>query len=187
MGTFIGRSPETQVFVRSSQLFTGDNTTTSFTLTDTPGVTDGKQLDVYVNQVYQDPFTSYSIVTSNNTINFIEAPSHPQSPATSNNILVVARNRQAVGVVALDDRSVTAAKLADDAITADKISGLEIDDDQLTTTGVSAGSYGAEDAIPVITVNSKGRVSNVQNVSVNIPVAFEAANALPTILLLSGM
>ena len=54
MGTFIGRSPETQVFVRSSQLFTGDNTTTSFTLTDTPGVTDGKQLDVYVNQVYQD-------------------------------------------------------------------------------------------------------------------------------------
>ena len=65
--------------------------------------------------------------------------------------------------------------------------GVAIGDELLTTTGVSAGSYGAQDAIPVITVNDKGRVSNVFNVSVNIPVAFEAANALPTILLLSGM
>ena len=77
-----------------------------------------------------------------------------------------------------DDGSITTKKLAQ---------GAAINDDLLTTTGVAAGSYGAEDAIPVITVNDKGRVSNVVNIAVNIPVAFEAANALPTILLLSGM
>jgi len=46
-----------------------------------------------------------------------------------------------------------------------------VTDDKLTTTGVFAGSYGDESKIPILTVNAKGRVTSVANVSVNIPEA----------------
>ena len=36
-----------------------------------------------------------------------------------------------------------------------------IGNDQLDTTGVAAGTYGSSTAIPVVTVNSKGRVTDV--------------------------
>jgi hypothetical protein len=171
MGTYIGRSPETELSERTSQLFNGNNTATSFALSN--AVSDPKELDVYVNNVHQDPFNSYTVTFANSSINFSEAPT-----AGANNVLVVGRSRQRVGIFTVDDGSITQNKLA---------TGVAIGDSLLTTTGVDAGTYGAENAIPVITVNDKGRVSNVVNVSVNIPVAFEAANALPTILLLSGM
>ena len=171
MGTYIGRAPETDLFERTTDIFNGNNTATSFTLT--KAVSDPKELDVYVNNVHQDPFNAYTVTFANSSINFSEAPT-----SGANNVLVVGRSRQRVGIFVPDDGSITSKKLA---------SGVAIGDELLTTTGVSAGSYGAQDAIPVITVNDKGRVSNVFNVSVNIPVAFEAANALPTILLLSGM
>jgi len=171
MGTYIGRAPETELFERTTDIFNGNNTATSFTLT--KAVSDPKELDVYVNNVHQDPFNAYTVTLANSSINFSEAPT-----SGANNVLVVARSRQRVGIFVPDDKSITSAKFA---------SGVAIGDELLTTTGVGAGTYGAEDAIPVITVNDKGRVSNVSNVSVNIPVAFEAANALPTILLLSGM
>ena len=171
MGTYIGRAPETELFERTTQLFNGNNTATSFALSN--AVADPKELDVYVNNVHQDPFNAYTVTFSNSSINFTEAPS-----AGANNVLVVGRDRQRVGIFTVDDGSITQNKLA---------TGVAIGDSLLTATGVDAGTYGAENAIPVITVNDKGRVSNVVNVSVNIPVAFEAANALPTILLLSGM
>lgn len=41
----------------------------------------------------------------------------------------------------------------------------------LTTTGVSSGTYGGTDKIPVVTVDTLGRVTSVANVSVTIPPA----------------
>jgi hypothetical protein len=50
---------------------------------------------------------------------------------------------------------------------------------ELLNTGVSAGTYGGEEQIPVIIVGADGRVSSSANVSVSAP--------LPNILMLSGM
>jgi len=44
---------------------------------------------------------------------------------------------------------------------------------------VSSGTYGGEESIPVISVNSQGRITSAANVSVAAP--------LPNILMLSGM
>ena len=41
-----------------------------------------------------------------------------------------------------------------------------IGNDQLDTTGVSAGSYGDGQTVPVITVNTKGRVTSISTVSI---------------------
>ena len=43
-----------------------------------------------------------------------------------------------------------------------------IGNDQLDTTGVAAGTYGSSTAIPVVTVNNKGRVTNVSTTGVVI-------------------
>jgi len=55
----------------------------------------------------------------------------------------------------------------------------KINTNELVNTGVSAGTYGGEEQIPVITVGADGRVLSSANVSVSAP--------LPNILMLSGM
>jgi len=55
----------------------------------------------------------------------------------------------------------------------------KVNSNELENTGVTAGTYGGEEQIPVITVGADGRVSSSANVSVSAP--------LPNILMLSGM
>ena len=43
-----------------------------------------------------------------------------------------------------------------------------IGNDQLDTTGVAAGAYGSSTAIPVVTVNDKGRVTSVSTAGISI-------------------
>lgn len=58
----------------------------------------------------------------------------------------------------------------------------KINTNELVNTGVSAGVYGGEEQIPVITVGADGRISSSANVSVPTPLP-----PLPNILMLSGM
>jgi len=57
----------------------------------------------------------------------------------------------------------------------------------IANTGVTGGTYGGSTNIPVVTIDTAGRVSNIANVAVNIPAGYSTANALPTMLMLSGL
>ena len=83
--------------------------------------------------------------------------------------------------------SVTTAKIADGAVTAAKlgtvyaanISGLDsisvantqitgkLTSSQLADTAVTANTYGGSSAIPAITVDAQGRITNASNVTAN--------------------
>ena len=98
---------------------------------------------------------------SGTTLTFTEAP-----PSGTNNIQVLFLGLGASPTVP-SDGSVTTVKLAD--------------------TAVTAGNYGSSTNIPVITVDAKGRLTYAANVAVSIPTQYETANAIPSMLMLSGM
>lgn len=55
----------------------------------------------------------------------------------------------------------------------------KVNTNEIATTGVTAGTYGGAEQIPVIVVGADGRLTSSSNVSVSAP--------LPNILMLSGM
>ena len=146
--SYIGNRAKTANFLVDQ--FDGDNSTTEFNLTVAPG----SQVStlVFIDGVRQS-VESYSF-----DLNKITFDSAPQSG--TKNIEVI--HMSAGFTVSMpSDLSVGTDKIVDRAVTSAK----------LANTAVSAGSYGDEGNIPIITVDQQGRVSNVQNVSVNIPEA----------------
>lgn len=85
----------------ATQLFSGNGSTTAFTLTENPGFV--ANVEVFISGVRQSPVTDYTV--SNTTLTFVSAP-----PAGTSNILV--RWGQTLGVGVPGDGSVTAAKLS---------------------------------------------------------------------------
>lgn len=56
--------------------------------------------------------------------------------------------------------------IADGAIVTDKIGAAAVDSSKLATTGVTGGTYGTAGAVPVITVDSKGRLTAVSTATI---------------------
>ena len=88
---------------RDADRFSGTGSTTVFTLT--RSVQKEVDLDVYVENVSQEPITAYSV--SGTTLTFTGAP-----PSGTNNIYVVYRNFDSGAQVYVADGSITYAKLA---------------------------------------------------------------------------
>ena len=176
---YLGNTPELYNFVAGADQFSGNASKTIFTLTRRVGTV----YDVMpvIENVIQNPFDAYTI-TANTTsgtsdITFTSAP-----PSGTNNIVVNFRATQIVSYNTVTDQqlqanSVTTSKIVDAAVTTAKLS----------TTGVSSGSYGSTDKIPVVTIGTDGRITYAANVSVTIPSGYYTANAIPTMLMLSGM
>lgn len=88
---------------RDADRFSGNGSTTGFTLT--RSVQKEVDLEVFVENVQQEPITAYSV--SGTTLTFTGAP-----PSGTNNIYVVYRNFDSGAQVYVADGSITYAKLA---------------------------------------------------------------------------
>jgi hypothetical protein len=159
---YLGSTPTTQTFTSASQQFNGDGVTLNFTLS--RQVNTVNDLEVIVENVQQNPFSAYTV--SGNTLSFTEAP-----PVGTGNIVVTYRSyivsrivpdEDVVNSLMLQNNSVTTDKIVDDAVTADK----------LADTSVTPGVYGGSTAIPVVTVDQQGRLTNVVNTAIVVGDAY---------------
>jgi hypothetical protein len=86
-----------------AERFSGNSSTTTFTLT--RSVNFATDLEVFVENIQQEPTTAYTV--NGNSLLFTEAP-----PTGTNNVYVVYRNYQSGAQVSLPDGSITYSKLA---------------------------------------------------------------------------
>ena len=73
----------------------------------------------------------------------------------------------AVSTTKIQNGAVTSTKLADNSVTNSKIAPESVSSDKLTKTGVAAGQYGSSLLIPRIQVDDRGRILNVQQLSIS--------------------
>ena len=78
---YLGNRPKTNLQTMNSEQFSGDGSTTVFTLTQSVSVT--AEIEVFIGNVRQDPFTAYN-VSGGTTLTFTSAPA-----SGTNNIYVV--------------------------------------------------------------------------------------------------
>jgi len=87
---YIGKAPNTAVVNQAtSQSFSGNGSTTAFTLTRSVNV--GEDLEVFVNNVQQEPGSGKSYTASGTTLTFDEAP-----PSGTNNVYVIYRGEATI-------------------------------------------------------------------------------------------
>ena len=78
---YLGNAPKGNLLTMNSSQFSGDNTTTNFTLSQSVGNTN--EIEVFVGNVRQDPHSAYT-VSGGTTLSFTTAPA-----SGTNNIYVV--------------------------------------------------------------------------------------------------
>jgi len=173
--SYLGNTPELQNYAAGSDRFSGDASTTVFTLN--RRVTNANDVIAIIESVYQDPFSAYTIAANTTSgtadITFTSAP-----PTGANNIVVNYRATQIVSYnivtsAQLQANSVTTAKLADSSVTNDKIVSVAntkitgvLTAAQLANTAVTPTVYGGATAVPVLTIDQQGRITSASNVSV---------------------
>tara|TARA_R110000824_G_scaffold47144_13_gene134647 strand:+ start:1617 stop:2183 length:567 start_codon:yes stop_codon:yes gene_type:complete len=156
MGSYIGRSPENELFTKAVATYEGDGSTKDFGIG--ASISDGFDLDVWVANVHQQfgANQAYVVTSANSTINFIEAPPDGRG------IVIINREKQRFATINPDDRSVTTRKLETDAVTDEKLS--------TTFPFIYSGKFGnfagANLVVGTIEVSTKGRISNVANLNV---------------------
>ena len=94
---YLGNRPKNNLLTMNSSQYSGDNSNTNFTLTQSVG--NVNEIEVYVGNVRQDPFSAYS-VTGGTSLVFTAAP-----PLGTNNVYVVYQGK-AVGTTTPGENSI---------------------------------------------------------------------------------
>jgi hypothetical protein len=94
---YLGNKPKNNLLTMNSSQYSGDNSETDFTLSQSVG--NVNEIEVYVGNVRQDPFSAYS-VSGGTTLAFTAAP-----PTGTNNIYVVYQGK-AVGTTTPGENSI---------------------------------------------------------------------------------
>ena len=112
---YIGAQPNKQLTETTSQSFNGTGSATAFTLN--RAVNTGEELEVFVDNVQQEPGSGKSYTATGTTLTFDEA-----SPSGTGNVYVIYRGQAEVTTrLEAPDLSITTAKIVDANVTDAKI------------------------------------------------------------------
>ena len=134
--------------------FSGNGTTTAFTLSNNPGNENNTQ--VYIDGVYQQK-TTYSV--SGTTLTFSSAP-----PTGTNNIEVVMLTSTTVNTPAAG--SVVTASMADDSVTASKIVSSAVTTAKIADSNVTTAKI-ADDAVTIAKIADAALVIESEGIGSN--------------------
>ena len=127
---YIGAQPNKTLTKTTSQSFNGTGSATAFTLN--RAVNTGEELEVFVDNVQQEPGSGKSYTATGTTLTFDEAP-----PLGTGNVYVIYRGLAEVTTrLEPQDLSITTAKLADSAVATAKI-----DDNAVTSAKIFSGFF----------------------------------------------
>ena len=162
----------------STNIFAGDGSDTTFTLSSAPS--SENNLMVFIDGVFQ-AHNSYSV--SGTTLTFSEAP--------ANGRVITAYNAEEVAIGTPSDNSVSTAKIAADAVTGAKIADDSIDsehyvdgsidtahigDDQVTGAKIeNAVTFATSATAPAITATAAANVTQQALTSSSNAIAWDAA------------
>jgi hypothetical protein len=187
--SYLGNTPELQNYAAGSDRFSGDASTTVFTLN--RRVTNANDVIAIIESVYQDPFSAYTIAANTTSgtadITFTSAP-----PTGANNIVVNYRATQIVSYnivtsAQLQANSVTTAKIADGAITADKIAdgtiiAADIADGSITTAKIADANVTNAKIVSVANTKITGVMTAAQLANTAVtPAVYGGATAVPVL------
>ena len=154
--SFIGNTPQTSTFSSGADQFNGNNSDLNFTLS--REIYNVNDIEVLVENVQQDPFTSYTV--SGTTLSFTEAP-----PTGTGNIVVTYRS-YIVSRIVPDEDVIQPSMLQANSVTTAAIAGGAVQANNLAATTVSGGNYGGAEQVPSFTVDAQGRLTYAANVSI---------------------
>lgn len=155
---YIGKAPNTAIVNQAtSQTFSGNGSTTAFTLTRSVNV--GEDLEVFVNNVQQEPGSGKSYTASGTALTFDEAP-----PSGTNNVYVIFR-----GEATINPRLEHDANAALSATTGTFTGDLTVDTNTLHVDATN-NRLGVGTASPStkIHLNESGSANAVQRVQAGV-------------------
>jgi len=118
---YIGKNPSLSFAgISRYDSFTGDGSTTTFDLTYATLAGGQNDVEVFVNNVRQEPGASKSYTLGVNGSNEVKRITFNVAPANSDAIYVISPGRE-TALIQPSDNSITTAKLQDGSVTADKI------------------------------------------------------------------
>ena len=162
--SYLGNTPSTQSFTSLTESFSGDGSTTTFTLARIVYAT--RDIEVLVNNVQQDPFTSYT-VNGSTTLTFTEAPS-----SGSGNILVSYRNNL-VSVIVPTEGTIPFTSLSG-TITGDKIGLTAINANNIVAAAITGDKIASTATLGNLNVSGATTFLNSTLESANITTAMSA-------------
>ena len=163
------------------QTFTGNGSTTAFTMRDP--ISRPEIIEVFVGNVRQEPTVAYNV--SGRTLTFTSAPLSGDTIYIINNNAPVRLNEPApntVGTDTLKDDSVTAAKIPDGAITQAKINAaVSLGGSQFKgnngTVGAAA-NLGDIFRVNATTLSTNTQINTTENASAAGPITIAASTVL---------
>ena len=175
---YIGKRPEdTFRGLASKASFTGDGSTTTFDLSENALDGGTNDIQVFVNNVRQEPGSSKSYTLGADDSNRIRRITFNVAPAASDDIYVISPGRDSNELNTVSDNAITTAKIQDGAITAAKIADGTVVAADIADGSITGAKVNSTFDISAKTVTLPASVGGLGTGITNAQLAGSIANA----------